>query len=79
MKIITNTELMKILHIRIDDYGYFKVLKDLGIAQPYLTQLLKGERAISKKVAQKLGYQLVKQPRVERQFSPIENNKQESA
>lgn len=76
MEIKTTTELRLILADRIKTEPITKVTKSLGVAEVYLLQILSGKRDVSRKVAAKLGYEPVQQPKPERLFSPLKNKSQ---
>ncbi len=71
MSILTNTDLVKQIADRRKSEPITKLLKDLNVAEVYLLQILDGKRPISKKVAERLGYKLVQQPKPERLFQPL--------
>jgi len=72
MSIVTNTELVKRIAGRHKAEPIGKLCKELKVAEVYLLQILDGKRPISKRVAARLGYKIVPQPKPERLFQPLE-------
>lgn len=60
MKIISQDVIRQYLRARCDLEGQAKIAKDLEVSQPYVSALYNGSRDISKKVAEKLGYTLIR-------------------
>lgn len=79
MIIKTNSELQNIIADRIKREPVNMVAADLCIAEIYLSQIISGQRDVSKKVAEKMGYRLYQQPKPEKLFVPIDLEKQEFA
>ena len=73
MNIKTASELQKIIKERCDNEPIGQVARDLGgIAEVYLLQIVAGQRSVSKKVAEAMGYKIVPQPKPEKIFIPVE-------
>lgn len=71
MDIKTASELQKVIAGRCASEPIDQVAKWLGVAEVYALQLASGQRTVSKKVAQRMGYELVKQPKPEKIFVPL--------
>lgn len=71
MNIKTSSELQKIIAARCSEEPIKQVADSLGIAEVYALQIVSGHRTVSKKVAERMGYKLVVQPKPEKIFAPI--------
>jgi hypothetical protein len=71
MNIKTASELQKVLAERCKNEPIGQVAKDIDVAEVYLFQLVSGHRTVSKKVAERMGYKLITQPKPEKIFVPI--------
>ena len=71
MEILTNSQLVKIIADRIKAEPIQRVTKDLGAKEVYVLQILSGKRPISKKIAARMGYKPVPQPKPERLFQAL--------
>lgn len=71
MNIKTASELQKELAERCKAEPIGEIAKELNIAEVYVLQLVSGQRTVSKKVAERMGYKLVTQPKPEKIFMPI--------
>ncbi len=72
MRIQTASELQKAIATRCKNEPIETVANDLGIAAVYVLQIVSGHRSVSKNVAKRMGYKLVKQPKPDKLFAPIE-------
>jgi plasmid maintenance system antidote protein VapI len=71
MNIKTASELQQILATRYATEPIKQIADELGIAEIYLTQIVAGQRSVSKRVAERMGYRIVPQPKPEKIFMPI--------
>lgn len=64
---ITEQELIEVMKETAGDLeGRRQMAQDLGICDDYLYQIFVGARKVSKKIAEKLGYRVVKTKQYER-------------
>jgi hypothetical protein len=71
MEIKRASELQQIIADRLDTEPVSKVAGDLEIAEVYVLQIVSGHRPVSKKVAQRMGYEIYAP---EKLFVPIVEN-----
>lgn len=71
MNIKTASELRQIIAAKCEQNGLATVANELDVAEVYISQILSKHRDVSKKVAIRLGYQIVQQPKPEKIFAAI--------
>lgn len=79
MDIKTATQLRQEIVEMCEENGAVNVAAQLGIKPPYLSQIVSGDRTVSKNVARRLGYKPLHQPRPERIFAPLSESLQKTA
>jgi transcriptional regulator with XRE-family HTH domain len=67
----TQSELQQEFIRLCENEGQRQLADRLGLSEAYVSQIVSGNREVSKRVARAMGYQPLHQPRPEKIYSPV--------